>query len=142
MDDFYQAHGDRCYALQYQADVRTRLEQFARIRREQMLEYEQAVADNHGTAPAYHHFEPLRPWNAVFALVVNDKYNGKWWSKELERPALLLLATPVKMSEVLGGDANISSTIPASSPPGLDVYRVSLPDPTGWTARGERDLGP
>ena len=73
-------------------------------------------------------FDPDRPWDFVFQKVVDDT---DWWEKELKYPALLLISTGARLGDVLGGDALVSGKIPATSPPGLDVYHTEVPDTVG-----------
>ena len=78
-DNFYQRHGDKTWALQYQADVRARLEHFVRLYRTALADYQEAVRVNSGTVPANYPFDPQRPWNHIFAKLVADT---RWWDKQ------------------------------------------------------------
>ena len=91
----------------YQADVRARLEQIERVRRKAEHEHEQCIQKG-GTSP----FEPNRPWNFCFKMLVDD---DKFWRKELEQPALLVLSRARTMSSALDGDAPITGGATAST---------------------------
>ena len=114
-----QRFGVSAWPVIYQADVRARLEQIERVRRRVELEAEQAKRLG-STTP----FEPKRPWNYCFRMLVED---DKFWRKEVEQPALLILSHAKSLKSELGGDAPVggpgSSVDPAShrgSEPGGD----------------------
>ena len=114
---FHQRHGAMTWALQYQCEDRTRKEQLLRIKRDGYASYLEVFAQAAGQ-PFVHPYDPDRPWNFVFGTCVDDKCNT-WFNEELERPALLIVATPAKVSDVLGGDARVPGTGPPRTPPGL-----------------------
>ena len=114
--------------------MRARREHMVRLRRrlEESYERELAARSNH---PILREYEPDRPWNSVMSAVMEDT---KWWDRELERPALILLANPqARLGDVLGSDARISSSVPSPSPAGLDQQLTS--DPSLQTYGGGRE---
>ena len=141
-DDFHKRHGARVWALQYQADVRARREHMVRVRR-RMEELYSAEYERNSGHPILRDFEPNRPWNSVLSAVLED---SKWWDRELERPALILLANPAaKLGDVLGTDARISATPPSVSPAGLEQQFTSDPSLQAWGGPphpGDRRRGP
>ena len=126
MERFYSKFGENTWALQYQADVRTRLEHFPRTNRRGYAEWKEAQM-----AGKNHDYDPSRPWNWVFAAVVKDK---DWWKEELEDLATQIVRAQPRVMDVLGGDAPVQKRPHHSDLPGVDhVYHVPTPDVWGWT---------
>ena len=117
--DFWNLYGQKGWALQYQADVRCRLEHFEVVHRDLRAKYEEATAAGLQPMDPYN---PARPWNSVFQKVVTD---FEFWHEELERPADRCLKSP---DEFLGGDAPVASARGATAAPGLPS---PPPDPRG-----------
>ena len=111
-----------CWALLYQADVRARLELAERLRRQGKEEKDAAVA-----AGGTHDFDPKMPWEWVWNMLVKDH---SLWRRELEEPALLILAKSQRPSQVLGADA------PIEIPGGATVER---PSSSTTTTKRKRD---
>ena len=96
-----------------------------------------ACGQNGGVVPVGWPYDYTRPWDFVFAKVLTYEQNA-WWHKELEYPALLIVTAKISVGDVLGGDAMISRHVPATSPPGLDVYQAPVPDTAGVGAHRPR----
>ena len=119
MQRFNKKHGEQMFPLLYQADLRTRKEQFIRIRREGYNTYLEALKRvNNDPTQVDHPYDPGRPWNYVFQTVL-EKEHAQWWHDELEHPALIIMSLKLGVTQVLGGDAPIAKQAPSSSPPGL-----------------------
>ena len=50
--------------------------------------------------------EPDPPWDAVFRIAVEDQ---KFWRREFEKPALLVLTLAGRLNELVDGDAKVSN---------------------------------
>jgi hypothetical protein len=78
---FITTYGPTCWFLVYQADVRMRSEHFERIRRRLQIEFD--------VQNIQFGFDPLTPWDGVFAAATKDK---EFWDSEIREKALLYLA--------------------------------------------------
>ena len=96
---YHERYGRSCWALLYQADVRARLEHTERLRRVGREEH-QAAVDGGGS----HSFEPKKPWEWVWEKLVLDQ---AFWHRELEEPALLILAKTQRISQAVDADAPV-----------------------------------
>ena len=101
---FARIYGPRVWALIYQADVRARLEHLERLRRQGQREYEEAKAAN-----GVHPFDPTRPWEWSFKALTQDY---RFWKRELEDQAVLILAHIGKLEHSIEGDAEIEPMVP------------------------------
>ena len=88
IQELHDEHGPTTWSLLYQADVRCRLELMERIRRSLSSEDE---AD--------------QPWDAVFRIAIEDQ---KFWRREFEKPALLVLTKAGRLNELVDDDAKVS----------------------------------
>ena len=74
-----------------------------------------------------------------------DQKYSQWWAEQLEQKALVIVATPAKVSDALGGDARIASSGPMAAPIGLPVLDRTLADSAEWRngagKRGKQDWG-
>ena len=72
--------------------------------------------------------EADQPWDAVFRIAVEDQ---KFWSREFEEPALLVLAKAGRLNELVDGDAKVSnqpiSDRGAKRVGDRDVFRERVP---------------
>ena len=105
-----------------------------RLIRKQIAELCAAYQKNGNQMPANWPYDWQRPWNYIFSEILRSS-QADWRYKELEYPALLLASARVTVGDVLGGDAQISRSAPASSPPGLDVHHTAVPDTIGAGAQ-------
>jgi hypothetical protein len=92
-DYYHETYGESIWALQYQTDVRTRTEQFVRVKRELLAQYNKdwqsslTQADNDEDKATVifrtmkNPYVPTRPWDSVFGRVNADK---DWWREQLE----------------------------------------------------------
>jgi len=97
---YAQRYRTQVWPLIYQADVRARGEHIERGRRSGLKAYEMAKA-NGGTTD----YDPARPWEwAIKALIADQAF----WHKQVEEPALLVLAEVSQLANNLGGDAPVS----------------------------------
>ena len=60
-------YGKESWVIQYQADVRARLEQIERVRRRGHQEHQAATA-----AGTSHSYDPAKPWEWSLRAVVDD----------------------------------------------------------------------
>ena len=58
---------------------------------------------------AHSGFQPGRPWDTVFAMAIAES-SSKWWTREFERPAQLVLTHIASLDSMLGGDVEMSSS--------------------------------
>ena len=112
-------YGPEAWGLQYQSDVRCRLEHFDVIHRELHAIYEQGPQDTR----AHSGYDPNRPWNAVFQRAAKD---FEFWHDEFEQPAAPFLKG---LASRPGGDAPVGSVPHAAAddsqpvPPKRDLHR-------------------
>ena len=92
----------------YQADVRCRLELMERTRRNMQTDHEEALKAGKTTE-----FDPKRPWNAVWAKVVN---NEAFWREEIIEPAMMILAKVARLNDMVQCDAVTAKASPAVAP--------------------------
>lgn len=83
--EYFEKYGSSMWILIYQAENRMRLEQMERLHR--TLHLERTKAEEFGV-PSFVDFDIKRPWNAVWRRAIED---DKFWKKELEDPALMIL---------------------------------------------------
>ena len=111
IQELHDEHGPTTWSLLYQANVRCRLELMERIRRSLSEEDE---AD--------------QPWDAVFRIAIEDQ---KFWRREFEKPALLVLTKAGRLNELVDDDAKVSKPpIPdrgVKRESDRDVSRVRVP---------------
>ena len=98
---YHERYGRGCWALLYQADVRARLELSERLRRQGQEEKDAASA-----AGGSHDYDAKTPWEWVWNRMVKEH---SFWHRELEEPALLILAKSQRTSQVLGADAPVEA---------------------------------
>jgi hypothetical protein len=144
MKRYHERYGSKVWSLLYQADVRARLEQSERIRRLGAA----ALAD--GVAGC--NFVPTMPWNWVWKELVND---DRFWKREYEEQAMLVLANTRRLDSMLDGDAAIgdgfnrrAQGLSAGLPPGnrrndpADQFSDAPTARPKKAARTEPDRGP
>ena len=139
-DRFFGRFGEKAYPLMYQADVRTRAEQFVRINRQAYAELSEACSANNGMVPTNWPYDYQRPWNYVFWKVLKQE-QAQWWNQELEYPSLLITTARVSVGDVLGGDALVAQNRGGESPTGLDVQHTVVPDAVGAGVVRRREPG-
>ena len=120
---YHDKHGHELYALLYQTDVRTRSEQFVRLRRQGYAEYKKTLeyAQKHKLSELPEcEYDPARPWNYVFAAAVK-KGNAEWWKDEFEDNAIYITSKNSRgtVADALGTDAPIAATQPKPAAPGF-----------------------
>ena len=101
MEGYWNLYGDATWSLQYQADVRCRLEHMERVRRNLAANAKRAT--EHGVQLEVT-YDAKKPWDSVWAAAIDD---AKFWTEELERPATLVLARAQSLAEHVDGDAPI-----------------------------------
>lgn len=127
---FHDKFGDSVYTLQYQADVRTRSEEFIRMKREGETSYAEALEQAHND-PDYvcHAYNPKKPWDYVLAKSFDTIKAKKWWHAQLEYPSLALVGGgKANLSDVLGGDTRIGQHKPPTTPPGVEQQHPLIED--------------
>ena len=100
--EYANRYGQVVWHIIYQADVRARLEHMERLRRVAVEEAARAV-----TAGGHHEFDIDKPWNYVWAKMVDD---ATFWRKEIEEPCVLVLAKTTSLPSMIGGDAPAASS--------------------------------
>lgn len=99
-------YGRDSWVVIYQADVRARLEHLERMRRAGEARH-RALTAAPGTPVAGGDdriFDPAMPWDWSLRALVGDT---AFWRRELEEPALLVLARAARLSAVVEGDAPV-----------------------------------
>ena len=97
-----------------------------------------------GQIPAGWPFDPKRPWNYVWSKILTD---DKWWEKEFEKPALVILTTKAHVGDALGSEAPIGRQVPPGTPLGLDHthqghFETATGDPPGHRGGHRQTEGP
>ena len=62
-------------------------------------------------------FDPSRPWDAVWKMMIKHEDSKDWWLKQFERRAFLTVSRTANLSTFIDGDAPVGSTGP--NPSGL-----------------------
>jgi hypothetical protein len=99
---YYQLYGPSVWLILYQADVRARMEHMERMRRQ--------GAKLHSAGSGYtstHKFDPARPWDWALRETIHD---SSFWRKEMEEPAILVLAKAGRLSQMVDGDAPVAGS--------------------------------
>ncbi|CAK0891828.1 unnamed protein product [Prorocentrum cordatum] len=104
---FHERYGRQCWALIYQADVRARLELSERLRRIGKDEKESADATS-----TFHDFDPAKPWEWVWSKLTSDV---QFWLREVQEPAVLVLASTASLHQMIDRDAPIMQAPPPPS---------------------------
>ena len=99
----YNARYPGCWLLICQADVRARLELFERVRRKGEMEASKAAQEGRG-----HAFDKDKPWLWVMDQVIE---HPTFWREELEDPCTLVLAKAAAMTNMVSGDAPITTQV-------------------------------
>jgi len=105
VEEYAHRYGPAVWALLYQTEVRARSELVVRIKRGGAAAKELATA-----AGGTHPFNEDKPWDWVFRQAATDP---QFWRKELEEPALLILARVAKPADAVDGDAAVDHKPPA-----------------------------
>lgn len=132
MKDFHQLHGSEVWHILYQADVRMRSERMVRIKMDVIHEHEKAV--NAGRSSS---FDASRPWDSVWQAAVQD---SKFWKKEFETPAFLVVTRVASLTSMVQGDAPVQAMAPGHSctSSGLQTSVISPPTPLATAGTGKR----
>ena len=101
-------YGPKAWPLVYQVEARTRSEHAPRIRRR--LAEEKTAALKAGKD---HPYDPLKPWEEVFAQLVLGE--DPWWRGELERPAIHISTGVTDVQDYIDEDAPVKKTARASA---------------------------
>ena len=97
-----------CWALIYQADVRSRKEHAGRIKYKLALKFDYYTKNGW---QAHEVYDPTRPWEYVFhSLASREK---EWWEKQVETPCWRINMKLASMGQFLGGDALTTTTMGA-----------------------------
>ena len=107
--NFARLYGPKVWALIYQADVRARLEHVERIRRRGQVEADTAKAAN-----GVHPFDASKPWDWSYKALTED---FRFWKRELEDQAVLILAHIEVLDHSLEGDAEVERLTYKKAPP-------------------------
>jgi hypothetical protein len=99
-------YGTRVWSVIYQADVRCRLENMERIKRNLKTERDAAT-----TAGKITDCDDKRPWNMAWAKAVAGE---AFWRYEVTDPCIFILTKITSTNEVLEGDAKVANA-PASA---------------------------
>ena len=107
-------YGHLVWPLLYQTDVRCRSERMPLLRDRLVAAHEAAL-----TAQRPSDFDAQRPWDAVFRDIISTYECTKWWEKEFEKPALLVITKTGSLDSMIEGDAIVekSNRHAASGPP-------------------------
>ena len=124
-------YGDLTWPLLYQCDVRCRLEHMERLRR--VLERESVAALARSQSPAVP-FNSACPWDSVWTAVTEDQ---KFWHRQFEEPALLILTRTGRLTDVVTGEAPIERSGPFSQ-----TEQRSQPEPKRRRMERQREQTP
>lgn len=125
----YKRYGVDVWPLQYQVEVRTRVELFPRIKRDGLASWYEAEAEAKAKGEDFdeskHPFKKDKAWDYVFGKVLSQS-ESNWWMQQLELPALRLANQARRVTDFVGGDVPFAAS--------GAVPRTALPDPLGHTA--------
>ena len=105
IESLAKSYGPVVWPLLYQTDVRCRSERIPLLRTRLVTAHNAAVTA--GTPSA---FDANRPWDAAFNECIVSQDSVAWWSKEFERPALLVLTKTGNLTTMIEGDARIEQS--------------------------------
>ena len=97
---YHERYGRGCWPIIYQADVRARLEESERVRRQGKDAYE--TAQRSGLT---HPFDPNKPWDWVWGTLTMQVLG--FWQKEVVEPCMLFLAKTANMNSLVEDDAPV-----------------------------------
>ena len=97
---YAERYGPRVWHLQYQGEVRMRQERAVYHKRRGAEEYRKSQATGKPCD-----YDPLRPWDYVWEAAVEDHY---FWRREIEEPALLIVARTQSLESLIEGDVDIA----------------------------------
>ena len=89
-----------CWAVIYQVDVRSRLEQAQRVKRNGSTKAAAAMAQG-----KTHDYDPTMPWEYVFEQLTNKE--RQWWTTELEEPCIQIVTKAASLNSFIDDDAPI-----------------------------------
>ena len=116
------AYGPKVWHLLYQTDVRCRQELMHELHEDALLAHAEAL--ERGT---FSSFQPGRPWDSVWEAAISIDC-GRWWTREFERPAQLILTHIASLDSMLGGDVEMSSTrLIGTATPSVAQQRATPP---------------
>ena len=126
-------YGSRVWHLQYQADVRFRLEELPKLRR-QLIKESEEVTKGGGTHP----FEADRPWLIPWKMATTSEECDRYWRREFIDPATMVRLELKKLGEVVDGDAPVGNPgdTAARAVAAAAAADSSLPDPPQPHAAG------
>ena len=96
---YAERYGKSCWPIIYQADVRARLEQTERLRRQGQDASDTAAASGHT-----HPFNAAKPWDWVWKELSMDM---QFWHREIEEPCILYLTKTANMQQMIDDDAPV-----------------------------------
>ena len=118
-------YGATVWPLLYQTDVRCRSERMPLIRDQLVAAHNAAMIAQRPST-----FDCDRPWDQAFFNSVTSADSLRWWSKEFEKPAMLILTRTANLNSMIEGDARVEQsnssslhTAPRDAPLVDDVYR-------------------
>ena len=116
---YHERYGRACWPIIYQADVRARLEESERVRRQGREAFETAQK-----AGLTHPFDPAKPWDWVWGTLTMQVLG--FWQKEIVEPCMLYLAKTANLQHLVDDDAPTTRG-PASSTPTVTTSVRSMP---------------
>lgn len=106
---YHDRYGNQVWAILYQADVRARQVHAERVRRRGQDEHDAAAQ-----AGGSHPFDPEHPWNWVYGQLADQEHS--FWRREVEEPAMLVLARSGRLSDMVDQDAPVTDRPPTKRP--------------------------
>ena len=128
----YVARFGGAWPLVYQTDARARSERLSWLMTEALAQHEED--EGHGRRSS---FDPLRPWNRVWQIMVNDL---QYWQEELVEPCILYMARTHKLDQFVAGDMPVEggpSSSSSSRAPPLAIMDRDPPPNKETTGRGD-----
>ena len=118
--EYSQRYGHNLWLLIYQADVRARQEHWERCRRKGAEEHYKA-----GVKGQSHEYDPNMPWEWALKDLIDD---DKFWKREIEDEAILILAKQKSMVDSIGEESQGGRKRQslAQSPPVPEDKRVKM----------------
>ena len=110
----------------FQADSRARSEQLTRARTIAIANHQTAQA-----AGTFSRFDPAKPWETAFNLVIED---SDYWRQNLEEPCFMALSKVGNVSQFLGGDAPVAGSHHAGPAAAVERERPRLTPRSGQPA--------
>ena len=134
---YHERYGRACWPIIYQADVRARLEESERVRRQG-----REAHDTARRAGLTHPYDPNKPWDWVWSTLTMQVLG--FWHKEVVEPCMLFLAKTTNLQHLVDDDAPTARGSSSTTPTVTTSVRSmpAAPAAPAETRPAKRQRGP